>query len=101
MSKDFLSEIVAQKREVVAVLRAQKNVAEWRDRALEEREYEARHCLRKALEADSPMLKIIAEFKRMSPSSGVIRDDLSPIDVARSYERGGACAISFLTAEEH
>jgi indole-3-glycerol phosphate synthase len=101
MSKDFLSEIAAQKRKVVAVLRAQKDVAAWRDRALEEREYGARHCLREALEAGSPMLKIIAEFKRMSPSRGVIRDDLSPIDAARSYERGGACAISVLTDEEY
>jgi indole-3-glycerol phosphate synthase len=101
MSKDFLSEIVAQKQEVMAVLRAQKDVAAWRDRALEEREYGARHRLREALKAGSPMLKIIAEFKRMSPSSGVIRDDLSPIDAARCYERGGACAISVLTDEEY
>jgi indole-3-glycerol phosphate synthase len=101
MSEDFLSEIVAQKRVVVAALRAQTDVSAWRDRALEEREFGARHCLRKALEAESPMLKIIAEFKRMSPSKGVIRDDLSPIDAARSYERGGACAISVLTDDEY
>jgi indole-3-glycerol phosphate synthase len=101
MSEDFLSEIVAQRRQVVAVLRAQKDAAAWRERAVEAREYGARHRLREALEADSPMLKIIAEFKRMSPSRGVIRSDLTAIDAACSYERGGACAISVLTEKQY
>jgi indole-3-glycerol phosphate synthase len=46
-------------------------------------------------------LKIIAEFKRASPSVGMIQSDLSPADAARLYERGGACAVSVLTDEEH
>ncbi len=61
----------------------------------------APHRLLRALEADLPRLKIIAEFKRRSPSAGIIRDDLSAADVARRYERGGACAISVLTDEEY
>ena len=35
------------------------------------------------------------------PSAGIIRDDLSVTDVARCYERGGACAISVLTDEHY
>ena len=54
-----------------------------------------------ALTSGSPFLKIIAEFKRKSPSAGIIRDDLSAEEVARRYERGGACAISVLTDEAH
>ena len=54
-----------------------------------------------ALESDSRPLKIIAEFKRRSPSAGTIRSDLSATDVATRYERGGACAISVLTDEEY
>jgi indole-3-glycerol phosphate synthase len=46
-------------------------------------------------------LKIIAEFKRRSPSAGTIRGDLSATDVATRYERGGACAISILTDEQY
>ena len=101
MSKDFLAQIVAHKRGVVARLRAQDNARAWLNRALEDRQDRARHLLGKALEAAPPMVKIIAEFKRMSPSRGVIRNDLSPTEAARCYERGGACAISVLTDEEY
>ena len=59
------------------------------------------HRLRRALESDSPRLKIIAEFKRRSPSAGIIRDDLTVSEIVRCYERGGACAISVLTDEEY
>ena len=53
------------------------------------------------MESDSPRLKIIAEFKRRSPSAGIIRDDLTASEIVRCYERAGACAISVLTDEEH
>src|SRR5207237_5795577 len=57
--------------------------------------------LLRALESNSQRLKIIAEFKRRSPSAGMILDDLAVSDIVRCYERGGACAISVLTDEEY
>jgi indole-3-glycerol phosphate synthase len=44
---------------------------------------------------------VIAEIKRRSPSQGSIQPKLDPIKHARSYERGGAAAISVLTEESH
>jgi indole-3-glycerol phosphate synthase len=43
---------------------------------------------------------VIAEFKRRSPSRGVLREDLSPVYVAQGYEIAGAAALSVLTEEE-
>jgi indole-3-glycerol phosphate synthase len=101
MNRNFLSEILATKRQVVARLQHDSFARGFRQRALEIRRNTTPHRLRRALEADLPRLKSIAEFKRKSPSLGLIRDDLSAADVARRYERGGACAISVLTDEEY
>lgn len=40
---------------------------------------------------------IIAECKKKSPSKGLLCDPYDPVDIACSYQRGGASAISVLT----
>ena len=57
------------------------------------------HALRAAL-SDEGRLNVIAEVKRASPSKGVIKAEIEPGEVARSYEAGGACAVSVLTEED-
>lgn len=51
-----------------------------------------------ALNNTSP--SIIAEFKRKSPSKGVINKTSRPVEVARGYIEAGASAISVLTDRE-
>jgi indole-3-glycerol phosphate synthase len=46
-------------------------------------------------------VSIIAEFKRRSPSRGLIRQDFDLPTIHRAYQRGGADAYSVLTEEDH
>jgi indole-3-glycerol phosphate synthase len=101
MTKNILSEILDRKRRTIAQLHADPSSRDLRERALRIRKDANPHRLVQALESDSKRSKIIAEFKRRSPSAGIIRDDLTVNEIVRCYERGGACAISVLTDEEY
>jgi len=89
---DVLTEIIGRKRE---------RVAEAKERVpfYEVRRASKPHALRAALRADG--INIIAEFKRRSPSKGVIRADANLSQIVKSYEAGGAVGISVLTEEDY
>ena len=48
-----------------------------------------------------PGMRVIAEFKRRSPSAGTLRERADLESVVRAYERGGASALSVLTEGPH
>jgi len=47
----------------------------------------------------SPTLSVIAEVKRSSPSRGLIRAIDDPVQLAKTYEAGGAAVVSVLTEQ--
>ncbi len=49
----------------------------------------------------APGLSVISEIKRHSPSKGDLFAGLDPVEVAQSYQRGGAACLSVLTDTEH
>jgi len=101
MIKNVFSQILDRKRQAVAQLRADPSLCDFRERALEIRKNAHPHRLRRALGSDSQRPKIVAEFKRRSPSAGIIRDDLTVSQIVNCYDRGGAGAISVLTDQEY
>jgi indole-3-glycerol phosphate synthase len=96
---DILSEIIAQKRERLLAASELVPFAEVRRLATEARGSAVPHALSNALRRDG--LNIIAEFKRRSPSKGIIRPDADLVPILKSYEAGGAAAISVLTEEDY
>ena len=96
---DVLTEIIAKKRERVSAAKDVVSLEEIRRLAFEVRSEATRHTFSDALRADG--INIIAEFKRRSPSKGMIRADANVVEIVKSYEAGGAVAISVLTEEDY
>lgn len=95
---NILSQIVAQKRLRVEEAKRLVSLDRIRREALEVRRDAKGHALRAALQHEG--INVIAEFKRRSPSKGVIRADADLQWIVGRYETGGAVALSVLT-EEH
>lgn len=87
----ILDKIISRKKEEVNFSKANVSVEELKDSAFFERKTAS---LKSSLKEKSG---IIAEFKRQSPSKGVINDKVSPLEVVSAYENFGASGISILT----
>jgi indole-3-glycerol phosphate synthase len=97
--ENFLERILRQRRSAVAQQFAGVDIELLCSRAELARSGFAPHRLRTALQTPGD-IHIIGEFKRASPSAGMIRDDLQPAAVAQNYQRAGASAMSVLTEPE-
>jgi indole-3-glycerol phosphate synthase len=95
--KNILAEIVAHKHIEVAARKLQRSAAE-----LQQAPGFARETLSLCQFLQQPeKTGIIAEFKRRSPSKGVINDDVTVQQVTMAYTRYGASGLSVLTDEKY
>lgn len=88
-----------------SILEAHRAAARRDTRTVEElmdavRDLPPTRAFRAAL-AGRDRLGVIAEIKRRSPSKGDLNTDLDPVEMARTYERGGATCLSVLTDSAH
>lgn len=92
---NILDTIVAAKRLQVAECRSKTSIQE-----LERQSPFSRKTVslkNRLLQPDSS--GIIAEFKRKSPSKGIINDRFAPEDVTEAYQAAGVSGVSILTDE--
>lgn len=87
-----LEEILAAKREEIEQLRPRIGELDRQAQARDDF-----RSFRAAIESSTEKLAVIAEVKKASPSAGVIAEAFDPVEIAKSYERDGANAISVLT----
>ncbi|HEX8473349.1 MAG TPA: indole-3-glycerol phosphate synthase TrpC [Pyrinomonadaceae bacterium] len=100
-ASDFLTGIMEDKRKRVAEACGRTPLDVVRVEAAEVRRGSRPHALRDALGARRGRVNVIAEFKRASPSKGIIRADVRAEEMAQAYDVGGAAAISVLTEQDH
>jgi len=91
----ILNEITAYKRGWVATCKQQRPESELLASASARRPLDFAGAL--SSRVSNKHNAVIAEVKKASPSKGVIRTDFDPVDIARSYEAGGATCLSVLT----
>lgn len=91
---NILDKIISRKKEEIAFSKSKISIDELRNS-----EFFARKTisLKETLKTQSG---IIAEFKRQSPSKGIINDKASPLEVVSTYENFGASAVSILTDQD-
>ena len=96
----ILDEIVATKREELAVLPAAEVTKDSLSAAMAERGG-ARDFIAALAAPRAGDVGLIAEVKKASPSAGVIRADFDPVTIAKEYAAAGASCLSVLTDEKY
>ena len=97
MTENILQKIVADKRTEVEALKAERGFEAWLEAASacpNTRDF-------KAVLRHPEKITLIAELKKASPSKGILREEFNPVEIAASYRKGGAAALSVLTEDLH
>lgn len=96
-ARHILEEIVWQKEREVDFLRDKTSLVEVSKRI---KNLPSTKDFVGALRSGKTNPAVIAEVKKASPSKGVIRENFDAVDIAKSYEQGGASCLSVLTDEK-
>jgi len=91
---NILDKIIEQKKQEVVKAKKKISLTQLNDAALFNRKT---FSLKESVKSGSG---IITEFKRQSPSKGIINDHANVLEVTKSYEKFGASGISILTDSE-
>ncbi|MCD1116832.1 indole-3-glycerol phosphate synthase TrpC [Chryseobacterium turcicum] len=91
---NILDKIIERKRQEVKDSKSKISVEQLKDSEFFNRET---FSLKETIKTKSG---IIAEYKRQSPSKGIINNQISPLEVTSAYEKFGASAISILTDKD-
>ena len=86
---DILDKIIATKREEISANQQKISAHTLRAEAEARTDHRGFVNALKA-QADAGQAGGIAEIKKASPSKGVIREDFDPVEIAVSYQQGGA-----------
>lgn len=91
---NILDKIIQRKKQEVANAKSHVSVQRLKESAFFNRDT---FSLKETIKTKSG---IIAEFKRQSPSKGIINDKIAPLEVVSGYEKFGASAVSILTDKD-
>lgn len=96
---DILNRILARKQQEISARRQTMSLDDLQQQALAAsapRGFVA--ALKRRVELGESA--VIAEIKKASPSKGVIRENFDVVEIAQSYEAGGASCLSVLTDQD-
>ena len=96
---NILDKIIADKKQEVRSRQSKRDL----ERLKEEISSmpKCRNFYKAVTKPNSRGINVIAEVKKASPSAGIIREDFDPVEIAGTYKKCGADAISVLTDEKY
>ena len=96
---NILDKIIADKRDEVRERKSRTSIEQFKEQIVDLPR--CRNFYKAVTRRNNRGINVIAEVKKASPSAGLIREDFDPVDIALTYERCKANAISVLTDEKY